>query len=158
MRDFLGGALFLVVGGFALLAGNDLSLGSLDVPGPGWLPLGAAALIVVMAVVLLIRGLASLRAAPTAQTIAHESSPVDLRALGRIGFVVALMSGFIVIMPIVGYLAASTVLMVILMLIASPPEARMRAAAIGLVVALAAYGLFVLALQVPLPQGTLWGA
>lgn len=157
MRDVLGGALFLAVGGFALFAGSDLSLGSLDVPGPGWLPLGAAALIAALGAVLMIRGLASLRAARTTKQ-ARETSPVDVRALGRIGVVVALISGFIVIMPIVGYLAASVCLMVILMLIASPPEARVRAAAIGLIIALVAYGLFVVALQVPLPQGTLWGA
>lgn len=158
MRDFLGGALFLTVGGLALLAGSDLSLGSLDVPGPGWLPLGAAAVIVVMAAVLMIRGVASLRAAPEAPPTVRETGPVDVRALGRIGSVIALIFGFIAIMPTVGYLAASIALVAILMSIASPREARMRAAAIGFIVALVAYGVFVVVLQVPLPQGTLWGA
>ena len=145
--DAVAGAAFLALAFGAWLAGRHLPPGSLRQPGPGFFPLGLAALLAVLSIVLLVRGLAR----PGADLPSMWQDRAGVRRLALIG---AALVGYVAVVEIAGYLAASFALFVVM--IRGVGGYGWRAAfSAGAIGAAGSYLLFARALKVNLPAG-LW--
>lgn len=153
MRDVLGGFVFLVLGGLVLAFGWDLPLGTARVPGPGVMPLFSGTLIVLLAAALIVQGFVKRAAAGSPDA---QAEPVDWAGIGRVALVIAVVVAAVLLLPLIGFLACSTLLMATLAVIGAAPGGRLKALVFGVLVAASAYLLFVYALQVPMPAGSLW--
>lgn len=153
-RDALGGLIFLLLGLFLFYVGADLDLGSLVVPGPGALPKFALAGLIILSLVLIA---SSRRAPATAPQVASADEPRP-GSMARVLITMALLVTFLVVLPSLGFLVASGLLMMSLAMLGAEKPFSVRPALAGLAVAVAAYVVFVRLLDVRLPSGTIWGA
>jgi hypothetical protein len=154
-RAALGGLAFLVFAVSMFYFGAELDLGSLMVPGPGALPKVALAGLVVLSLVLIARSLSGSdepEPAAAAET-AHEEPGSMSRVLVAIG----LIAVFIAILPSLGFLIASTVLMVGLAMLGAEKPWTIGPPLAGVSVTIVAYFVFVRLLDVRMPSGTIWG-
>lgn len=152
MRDLVGGGVFLVIGALAIYLGSDLAVGRLRLPGPGAMPMIAGIAIVLLSLALGARGLASLR--PAARS---NESVVERWGYVRIGATMVLIAAYTAVLPWLGFLAGTILLMTALFMLGSERPFGWGPPVAGVVVTGAAYVLFVTLLDVHLPVGSLWG-
>lgn len=166
MRDVIGALLLALLGAAALRFGADLGMGQLRAPGSGALPRASAGIVLLLSLLLLLRGLKSLRrgagalAPPGAAASVQVNSGADGRAAFgagrvRIAVVVALIAAFAWALPRAGFLLTTSFLMTALFSFARPRR-RWTAPLLGLAAAALAYLLFHQLLGVPLPRGSWW--
>jgi putative tricarboxylic transport membrane protein len=139
----------LVLGGLAIFAwiwARDLPVGSLGQPGPGFFPKGLAALVELLALGILGRGI--LRPVEGVASLWP-----DHRGLGRVGTMVAALMGYVLGIDRLGYLVTTMALFVVMLRCVGG-----RSWIVTLVTAVLAAGgsylLFAHWLMVPLPSGT----
>lgn len=94
-REVQSGALLLVVGGFFLIAGRNYAFGTLDMMGPGFVPLSLAFLMAMLGLALVVTG-------------ARTASTGDLNAFSSFAFkpavlVLGAIGLFGLTMPFLGY-------------------------------------------------------
>jgi len=130
---------------YVVTAATGLGIGTPEDPGPGFLPFWSGLVLAVLAIALIaVTFRARSRGAPPVE----QPAALPLRT-GPIA-VVALFS-YAWILPHLGYLIATTALMMVLFAIG---RLKPRAAALAsLLAALSSYALFRLVLKVPLPRG-----
>lgn len=153
LRGAVGGLAFLIFAVSMFYVGAELDLGSLMVPGPGALPKFALAGLIVLSLVLIARNLrASNEEAPA---VAEEEKPGSMR---RVFIAIGLIVAFIAILPSLGFLTASALLMIGLAMLGAENPWTIWPPLTGLSVAIAAYFVFVRLLDVRMPPGTIWGS
>ena len=141
--DRLVGAMLALAGAYAAWEAGKLPLGSIDNPGPGYLPLILATLLVALGV------LAALAAKPSA--LVREIRWVELRHAAAIISVTAFAA--LAIEPFGYRLTVAVMLIFLLGVVERKPPAAVAAFAAGM--SLGSYWLFSTLLKVPLPPGLL---
>ncbi len=144
--DRIASVVVLAFGGVVAFGALKMDLGSLNQPGPGFLPLGGACLLVALSLVYVV---SSLRRAPDG-----EESPWPKRNGARLIAVVASLAVYCAALSSAGYIPATFVLMVILFLVADPGEWRSALVKAALSTAIT-YLVFEKLLMVQLPAGLL---
>ncbi len=146
-RDSWSGAIWAGMAVFVTASAVRLGIGTPSDPGPGFLPLGSGLALGLLAVILPVaRGLGRNGAAP------GEERPSLLPGRSAVAAVLAL-SLYCWILPVLGYLVATTGLMLALFALG-----RMKSRTVvsgSLLAALLSYVLFHHVLKVPLPRGIL---
>jgi tripartite tricarboxylate transporter TctB family protein len=157
VRTTLSGIAFLAFGIASLYVGADLEMGSVLVPGPGALAKAALWGLVILSILLVAngRGKSGIAASPGDGTLPEE--PAERGSAVRIAVTIASILAFILAVPTLGFLLSSAVLMAVLAGLGSEKPWSPMAMLGGLLTAVAAHILFVKALGVPLPAGSLWG-
>jgi hypothetical protein len=147
IRDLAGGAVWLSVAAFVVAAAVRLGVGPPDEPGPGFLPFWSGIALAVLAVALLVAALRK-----QSGELPAEEAPAAIPL--RTGLpVVAALSAYYWVLPRLGYLIATSGLMLVLF---GAGRSRSRTVVAGsLLAVLLSYALFHLVLKVPLPGGIL---
>ncbi|NPU85706.1 MAG: tripartite tricarboxylate transporter TctB family protein [Syntrophaceae bacterium] len=143
-RDRISGVLWLLAAGFVAASGVNLGIGAYDDPGPGFLPFWSGLVLALLAVVLLVLSL-------------WDRGPAEKRPMtlpGRTGMVVVTaLALYCWLLPWLGYLVATTGLMLVLFGLG---HIRIRTVVLGSLLAVfLSYVLFLHVLKVPLPRGIL---
>src|SRR5262245_34133689 len=140
--DHVAGGIAIAAALAVLAVSGDLPFGTLAFPGAGMMPKLVCALIILLGVMLVVRGVAS---APFSE-VEWGDLPHAVRVLAITAAAVALYTtlGFIVTMSLM-----------LFALIALEGRNLLAAAAYSVGVSLLTYGLFTLVLKSPLEQGIL---
>lgn len=152
IRDFLGAGLFFVLGGVVIFGAAQLPMGTFRQPGPGAFPLAIGVALVVLAVMAAVQ--AQLRADAASEPSVDEAPEPWGRA--RVIAVCITTAAYLIVLPMAGFLAATTVLMIAFYVLGAERGFGFGSVLAGMVTAAAAYVLFVRILDVPLPVGWLW--
>lgn len=144
--DVWSGIALAGVAVFAWAWARDLPLGSLHQPGPGFFPKGLAALIALLALGILARGI--LIPAGGVASLWSERS-----GLGRVATMLAALLGYVLGVERVGYLVVTTGLFVVMLRWVGGRSwvVTLMTAALA---AAGSYLLFARWLMVPLPSGS----
>ncbi len=151
-RDAAGALLFIAAGTAILVMGAGLPAGSLRLPGPGAFPAAIGIGLIALSAIALLRALRRPPAAPD-----HGEAPPEPGGRVRVALVGALLAAFTLALPYLGFLAASTLLLIALYAIGAG-RLGLGPVLAGLATAAATHLLFVVALGLRLPQGQLWGS
>lgn len=143
--------LCLVFGAAVAWGAAQLPMGSVRLPGPGAFPLAIGIGLMLLAVMLMVQAPRGAAASPS-----DDDRPEPF-GYARVALVCALVAVFVLVLPAVGFLAASALLMIAFYVIGARGRLGLRPLAAGLATAAAAYALFAVLLDVPLPRGWLWG-
>lgn len=144
------GGVVVLVGLLALLQALSLAFfGPNGEPGPGLFPALLSGLLIVLGLALSVSYLIGNRRSDEHM----EQLDLDGARMGRAGVVWACFVIMVVLLPIVGFLPA-TLLMVGVLVLAMERQRSVKAIAAVLVLPVATYLVFAVALEVPLP---VWG-
>lgn len=138
--------LALLGSAFLLYASAQLDVGTSARPGPGLMPLLAAAGLGLAALLALVE-----RVGPAAEV---EDVP-DRSGARRQAMVLGGMAAYIVLIPVLGFLLASALAMSVISWVISTRRKALRAAVIGVALAIVVDWTFRFLLNVNLPSG-LW--
>lgn len=138
-------AILLALAGYIFAASSALPFGTLRMPQTAFFPRTMAGLLVVLSLVLLAQTFTKTRASVASQKI-------DAAGWLRIGATLATLVGFGLALEALGFLAATFLLMVLL-LRAIEPQPWRRVLGVAFATALISYGLFSWLLGIPLPAG-----
>lgn len=144
--DRLSSAVFLLAALGWSYESSKLPLGQFSLPGPGFQPLWAAAVLGLLSLVLFIE--ASLR-----RPEGGEALSAGWSGSGKVLAMMAALVGYALVLNTVGYLLATGLLLAVFLLLE-----RQRwpiVLGVALVSAVVSYWLFAVWLQVPLPRGLL---
>lgn len=144
--DRLSGAVFLLAALAWGYESSGLPRGGLSLPGPGFQPFWAAAVLALLSLALIVE--ASLRRAEDAKGLA-----LRWEGGGKTLVMMATLVGYALLLNKAGYLLATGSLLAVFLLLE-----RQRwpiVVGVALVSTLASYWLFAVWLQVPLPRGLL---
>lgn len=136
--------LWLGVAGLAAVTAWRFPAGGGAVPGPGWVPLVLATALAVLAIILHVHGR---RSKPTAPASVASDQPWRT----TMGLVIV-VSGYAVLMPLVGFISTSALLVTAALRLLGYPH-WVRAVAFGLLAGFILYGFFAGLMNVPLPGG-----
>lgn len=134
-----------------LYAGRQYSLDSLASPGPGVFPLTAGLALLVLAACQAIAEGAGRRRGATEQPASGYRSPYQQRTPL---FMAVLLAAYAACVPVLGFLAASSVLVVLAAKLMGV-EGWSRPVVLAVAVTIAVHLIFVAWLGVPLPTGML---
>jgi len=142
--EAIGSLFWIAVGGFFAIEGVRLGVKTVKNPGPGFLPVMMALLLILFSLIILIRGL--------------------LRPAGSLGgipwkrhiFVIAVVFFYIFLLDWIGFLTSTFVLMFMLFGLLIRGKNRWRAVFFySLVTALSAWLVFDIAAKMPFPESRL---
>jgi Tripartite tricarboxylate transporter TctB family len=153
VADLVAAAILLAFGLAALWTSLQWPLGTLRLLGPGAMPALASLLIAIPMAALVGKFLLSRAPADSAVDGERGSAGAWLRIVGSLAAVLSYASA---LRPF-GFLAATIALMLCLYALAAEGNRLRFALVAGLPVAVGAFALFDLVLNMPLPRGTLWG-
>jgi hypothetical protein len=146
-RNLVSSLVFLLLSVLVLTASAGLGIGSLSDPQTGFMPALAGALLLVFSLILFYR------AARDRSTSVRLSSLWQIRCWKSLS-AMGLLLVYLLLLPWVGYLIATAMLMGALFFLNSM---TLRTSALAAILATSAsYGLFDLILKTPLPRGP-WG-
>ncbi len=149
VKDVIGGGVLGVIGLVVVRYALALSAGTWRHPGPGFFSLGLGTALVALSAVTLAQGL-------------RAAEPAGIRgafvALPRILAVVAAMVGYGCLLPWLGFLASTFLLMWALFALASEAPRSWPPLVAGALTAALTYVLFETLLHTGLPAGLFWGA
>lgn len=143
--DLMTGLMWLMISIFICVAGIRLGTGTLNYPGPGFLPFLSGAVLGILAIAL------------TANTL-KKNRGAKIRDLwkgvawGKVIMAVASLSIYVILLPHIGYLITTFVLMTFLFGIISKPKLWIRLVG-ALITASASYVVFCTWLGLELPKG-----
>ncbi len=141
--DVAAGLVLLILGGIAAFASIKYGLGKWSVPGPGFLPFGAAVLIIILALVILARDL-------TGAVRLEIGQVTSKTALRDVLAVLAAMVGYAALLPVNGFLT-TTALFVGFLLRFVGGKSWLVTLLVAAGVSVAAHMLFVVFLAVQMP-------
>ena len=141
-REAMVAALALVSGTAAAYESSKLLFGTIHSPGPGFFPWWTSILIVLLALLLMVRALAS-----------HSSTAgEDSGRIAKVALLLVVLSAYTFLLDPLGYLLC-TFLLVLFMLRALDPQPWAVAVGMALMTAAGSYVVFAIWLSVPLPRG-----
>lgn len=143
-RDAIVAAVALTLGAAAVYESSKLPFGTIHAPGPGFFPWWTSIIIVLLALILMVQGLAS-------------RSRTDREGSGRIvrvALLLVVLSTYTFLLDPLGYLL-STFLLVLFMLRAVDSQRWTVALGMAAITAVGSYFVFAVWLSVPLPRGPL---
>jgi putative tricarboxylic transport membrane protein len=144
-----GGVIFLLLGIYGVTFSNSLSMGRWDEPGPGVFPLAVSILLCVSGIAWLIVG------KPKVGEAAEIDWPRLTKLLKVPALTVVLTAAFVMSMTRIGYLAGSTLFLVLALFLVS--QYRLRTAiALGVIIGIGNWLFFVKLLAIPLPAVGMW--
>jgi putative tricarboxylic transport membrane protein len=147
-RDMLSGAFWLVVAIFAGIEAARVGVGSISRPGPGFLPFCS---------VLVIGGFGAMLTLTSylRKTVTEKKAPLwkGLR-WKQVVLVLVTLSAYAILLPRIGYLIATFLLMMVLFGIIERPRLWVQFVT-ALVTVLATYVVFYVWLEIQLPKGLL---
>lgn len=148
LRQRLGGAAGILCGLVSSYASLQLPLGTTRLLGPGAVPLALSLAMVGLSVAMMLR-----------PAVAEPEDEEDggLHGATMVGLVALMIAIFGLVLTRLGFLVSSTALMYGLYAIGEERFLSLRALVRAVLSAIAAYLLFVVALSVNMPAGSLWG-
>jgi len=149
LRPRLGAVAGLVCGLIGTLASWQLPLGTSRLLGPGAVPLLLSLAMVGLSLALFVR--------PGSEEAEADDEDGGLHGVIMVALVALMVGAFALLLTRLGFLVAGTALMYGLYAIGEERLVSARALVRAVLTALAAYLLFVVALSVNLPAGSLWG-
>lgn len=146
--EVVSALLFASVGAVTGAMAYRLGLGSISHPGPGFFPLGIAALLCLMSLGLLVKGFLLQKRASSTEDAQKTSWARPLLTL-------AVLSGYGVFFTRIGFVLSTFILMMILVW-GVGRQRPLLAFIISTLTVGVAYALFVATLGLPLPKGSLF--
>jgi putative tricarboxylic transport membrane protein len=140
-------AILLALAGYIFAASGALPFGTLRMPQTAFFPRTLSGLLAILSLVLLAQTLTERPASLASQKIAADGWV-------RITATLAVLAGFALALETLGFLAATFLLMILLLRAIEPMPWR-KVLGVALATALVAYGLFSWLLGIPLPAGIL---
>jgi putative tricarboxylic transport membrane protein len=147
-RNFLSGIFLTFVSIGACVRAYQLGMGSLNSPGPGFIPFGIAALLGLMSIYLCVRGIVQVAGGY------KEKALFGQIAWKKAMLVLVILAGYGAFFNFVGFLVSTFALM-LLLLWAIGRQKLFLSLMVSLVTAGAAHLLFVVLFNLPLPKGVL---
>jgi putative tricarboxylic transport membrane protein len=147
-RDLVSSIVWIALGGVFLVASLQQGLMRKGVPGPGFLPFFSGIALIILALFVLIPALGQ-RFRATGDAFFPERD-----SMKKLVFAVVALFGFGLAMEYVGYLATTFLFMLLMARLIEPKGWRLTALMASLT-AVISYLLFVVLLEVQLPQGPL---
>lgn len=148
LRQRIGGAAGIVCGIVVGYASLQLPLGNSRLIGPGAVPLVLSLAMMGLSAALLVR--------PAAAEPEDEEDG-GLHGAAMVGLVALMVAAFGLVLNSLGFLVSATALMYGLYAIGEERFVSLKALVRAVLSATAAYLLFVVALSVNMPAGSLWG-
>ncbi|MBP1710229.1 MAG: hypothetical protein H6Q49_431 [Deltaproteobacteria bacterium] len=146
-RNLISGMVFLGLSVFVAVSSISLGIGHLTNPRAGFMPFWTSLLIIVFSLILLVLTVANRSVqARRVDMWSHVHWQKSMMAA-------AALSVYVLILPVIGYLAATSLLMLLLFWLSSMKI--LPAVLASLFAAVLSYGLFSFILNTPLPRGTL---
>lgn len=149
LRQRIGAGLGILCGAAMAAASWQLPLGNARLIGPGAVPLVLSFAMAGLSVVLLLR--------PPAAAQEDEEEGGGLHGALMVGLVAVLIGIYGVVLTRLGFLTSTTALMYAFYAIGEERAFSIRSLILAIATSVGAYLLFVVALSVNLPAGTLWG-
>jgi putative tricarboxylic transport membrane protein len=145
----VGSFFWLMIGVITLIGAYQLGIGSLRKPGPGFIFLFAASILVVFSIFDLLRTFFE-------QSADKEEEPIwSVVRWQKVLLVLGSLIAYAYFLDFAGFFLSTFLLMLLLFKVVEPT--RWWIAIVGsLITILISYGLFKLWLQVPFPTGSLW--
>ena len=150
IRHRIGGGVSVVSGLLGLWASLQLPLGNSRLIGPGGIPL-------VLSLALVLLGAALFLRPPKLEETADDEEGGGLAGLLTVGGVIAMIAVFALVLSWLGFLLSATGLMYGLYAVGEGRILSLKALGWSVLTSVSAYLLFVTALGVRMPGGTLWG-
>lgn len=143
----MGAALFVAAGAVATVEAVDLGVGTWRQPGSGFMLMGLGVGMMAMAI-----------AAAAVSVFASAEGPIDAERTrwGKVTIAIAILVGFVVVLPFVGFAVASCAMLALLLRLVDPAPWP-TAAGLSLGAPLAIWLVFERLLAIRLPAGSLWG-
>lgn len=149
LRPRLGAVAGVVCGLIGIVASLQLPLGTSRLLGPGAVPLLLSLAMTGLSLALLMR--------PGADQADEDEDGGGLHGVAMVALVALMIAAFALLLTRLGFILSATILMYGLYAIGEERPVSARALIRAVLTALAAYLLFVVALSVNMPAGTLWG-
>ena len=146
-RNWISGIVFLGLSAFVAVSSIGLGIGRLTNPQAGFMPFWTSLLIIVFCLILF------------GQTFANRSVPAGRAdSWSQVHWHKSMLAAgalcvYIFLLPVIGYLAATSILMLALFKLSSMKI--LPAALASLLTVILSYGLFSFILNTPLPRGML---
>lgn len=153
MKDVIGAIFCCCIGLFYLISSLKYSSGTIDNPGPAFLPIILGYLMLFLSGLLL---LLSLRKRKNGSRLAEIWEGLNVRNIFSAAMVVAGVTVYLLSINYVGFLFASPVLVFFLAWVMGGNRWVVNII-LGIVSAGFAYWLFWIVMRVPIPLGSLWG-
>ncbi|MGP9819448.1 tripartite tricarboxylate transporter TctB family protein [Salinarimonas sp. NSM] len=151
-RDLIAGCAFAALGATGIALAYDLPMGSTRLPGAGAMPILLSCALLVLALALIWRTLAG-----GAASEEDTDGPVDTFGQGRVAVAAALIAAYAAVLSWLGFILATSILMALLFMLGAKKPLSLAPVLSGIGVTALAWALFVLALDVRLPVGAIWG-
>ncbi len=148
-RDAISGLFLFLLSVATCIMAYRLRLGTGGKPGPGLAAFGIAALLGLMSLYLLVTGLLE------ATRERKEREPTESIRLKKPLIILVILAGYGLFFNVLGFSLANFLLMMLLVWVVGRQKLRV-ALTVSLVTVASAYLLFVVALGLPLPAGSLW--
>jgi putative tricarboxylic transport membrane protein len=148
-RDTISGLFLTLLSAGACIMAYRLGLGTGSKPGPGLAPFGITALLGLMSIYLLLKGVLQ------ATREQKNTEAAAKLALKKPVIILVILAGYGVFFNILGFSLSNFLLMMLLVWVVGRQKLRL-ALIVSLLTAASAYLLFVVAFGLPLPQGSLW--
>ncbi len=147
--ELLSSFLLILVGAYFCRSSLHIGIGSINAPGPGLIPFGTGALLILFSMGTIVEILVTKRAKG-----AGEDTLFTGRRWGVVAIVLVSLFAYAVILDFLGFLTA-TFLVLTLLFKVSEKQSWKGAAGIAALTTTCTYLLFARALQVSLPSGIL---
>ncbi len=144
-KDLFSGVFILGFSIFIALSALKLGIGTINDPGPGFVPFLCAVLLFILSCLLSLKFLK--------EDISHETSERNVR-YGKIIFIIVILLGYSLLLDSIGFFIITFMFMFVLSLMESR-KALVSALVGGIVTTISAYILFELLLGVRFPKGIL---
>ncbi len=148
-RDAISGLFLFLLSVATCIMAYRLRLGTGGKPGPGLAAFGIAALLGLMSLYLLVTGLLE------ATRERKEREPTESIRLKKPLIILVILAAYGLFFNVLGFSLANFLLMMLLVWVVGRQKLRV-ALTVSLVTVASAYLLFVVALGLPLPAGSLW--
>jgi hypothetical protein len=148
-RDTISGLFLTLLCVGACIMAYRLGLGTASKPGPGLAPFGIAALLGLMSVYLLGKGVLQ------AKREQKDTAPAGRLALKKPMIILVILAGYGLFFNILGFSLSNFLLMMLLVWVVGRQRLRL-ALTVSVLTVGSAYLLFVVAFGLPLPPGSLW--
>lgn len=149
--DRLSSFFWLLIAIFICVISTTLGLGKARAPGPGFLLFWTGIVLGFLSIILLTKSIVQAR---TLEEMPGLSSSWKGMKWGRVVFVFVVLLVYTVLLPLLGFLIATSILLIVLFSILGMERLWLQAV-VCVMIALVSYLIFSVCLGIPFPQGIL---